>query len=1081
MRTPCHAAPSGWKRGGATFRNFLFVFSLIGLIGLIGISQFKKAIRDQLQVRVQKWLDEKLAATGFRVTIGSVDWNEGHGLLVRDVSVRLDGPGSGTETTPIMTIPRAWLKSTFQLTDIISRRPRIEELIANDLVLNLHREASGKWNVSEAIDRLVRIRCPDQEFPLDFPVHLRNATISIQEGRPESRESAFELTRINLDFQWPSENRESDETANEFMVASLESEMTGAVQCRLWLEPDSATWAARLQVASLRLGGLLNGQLARWLPSWSELIGQIDGRVSLTARMSGLLAEPPSEVHITGRAEGLQCLDNRLPHLLHQGSLDFEVANRKLEIRNAVGRFGYGQVNGALVLPDWTRPDEWECRAEVADFELNERLVMWLPETLQRTWHEFQPTGIISGSFVFSRLDGEGRRTIRSSISNGSFSWYRFPFRVSNCSGEIHVDDRVLTISGTAIEAQQLVRLEARIVDPGPFWTGWMTGQCDGNLPVNEKALQAFDAWPDVARTLRRFEGIGHVAGRGRIERRDPRAERVNCHYEVQLRQATLRYDAFRYPFHNVNGLIIVDDEVTRFEEFTASNNYGEVQCAGTWRKGGELKLKFLAQSIALDEDLRTALAPGLQRFWRELRPAGTIDRVNVELAWNPLANDLDIDLDGEIYPASGEASGSATIKPVWFPYELRQVSGRFRFHDERIDIYNLTGRHGRTALTCAGTGAWDDQRWNLRLTDLLASNVVLDRELMAALPTALGESIEAVEFDGKLSLQGTIDVRGNIFEAGNSANAPGSERLEWNLDVAVGQGSLNPGLPIRNVNGVVSTRGVFENDRLRSHGTLAIDSMMYNDVQITDFRGPIYVDNDRLAIGSLGESETPGTPSVTTTANVFGGDLRCDGQLIFDNDREFYIQAILGNASLREIAMDFSGNRHDLAGTAFAGIRMTGDASGSHSIKGDGFIQLKEARIYKLPVVLALLNGLRVEDPDAAAFDQGELEFSIRGEDIEFRKIEMNGNAFSLIGNGRMNLDREIDLEFYSVMGRNRFEIPVISPLFRAGSQQILWIEVNGTLDDPQTVNNVLPGLNDSLRKLFPELDPQGTTAESR
>jgi hypothetical protein len=66
------------------------------------------------------------------------------------------------------------------------------------------------------------------------------------------------------------------------------------------------------------------------------------------------------------------------------------------------------------------------------------------------------------------------------------------------------------------------------------------------------------------------------------------------------------------------------------------------------------------------------------------------------------------------------------------------------------------------------------------------------------------------------------------------------------------------------------------------------------------------------------------------------------------------------------------------------------------------------------------------------------------------------------------MNLDRDIDLNFYSIAGRNRFRIPILSELYHASSQQILWISVDGTLDNPQMHREVLPHVNDSLRQLF-------------
>jgi hypothetical protein len=77
------------------------------------------------------------------------------------------------------------------------------------------------------------------------------------------------------------------------------------------------------------------------------------------------------------------------------------------------------------------------------------------------------------------------------------------------------------------------------------------------------------------------------------------------------------------------------------------------------------------------------------------------------------------------------------------------------------------------------------------------------------------------------------------------------------------------------------------------------------------------------------------------------------------------------------------------------------------------------------------------------------------------------------------MNLDRDIDLNFYSIMGRGRFNIPLVSKLYHASSQQILWINVNGTLDEPRTHRNVLPQVNDSLKQLFQPAEPNAFVRE--
>ena len=162
---------------------------------------------------------------------------------------------------------------------------------------------------------------------------------------------------------------------------------------------------------------------------------------------------------------------------------------------------------------------------------------------------------------------------------------------------------------------------------------------------------------------------------------------------------------------------------------------------------------------------------------------------------------------------------------------------------------------------------------------------------------------------------------------------------------------------------------------------------------------------------------------------------------------------------------------QHNISGRAFAGLQLQGDSTGLHSVRGNGYLQLRNAQVYELPVMLALLKVLRIREPDRTAFDEGQMIFEVSGENIDFEKIELNGDTLSLIGRGTVNLDREIDLDFYTTMGRNRWFIPVLTRLYHAGSQQVWWVEVDGTLDQPVTKHEILPGLNDSLKLLFPEL----------
>jgi hypothetical protein len=215
-----------------------------------------------------------------------------------------------------------------------------------------------------------------------------------------------------------------------------------------------------------------------------------------------------------------------------------------------------------------------------------------------------------------------------------------------------------------------------------------------------------------------------------------------------------------------------------------------------------------------------------------------------------------------------------------------------------------------------------------------------------------------------------------------------------------------------------------------------------------------------------------PSSRQINTANSISGilhkGVVRLDAQMNTSTKGEFYLQTTMADGCLLTACQELAPDLQDVSGHSFAQFRMQGDASGTHSHRGNGTIQLRDAKIYELPVFISLLKILNVRQLTRTAFDSGDIEFQIMGERIIFDRMEFTGDAISLIGNGEMNLDWDIDLDFYSVMGRNKIEIPLISKLYRAGSQRTLAIKIDGKLDNPRTHRQVLPELNDNLNRLF-------------
>ena len=117
---------------------------------------------------------------------------------------------------------------------------------------------------------------------------------------------------------------------------------------------------------------------------------------------------------------------------------------------------------------------------------------------------------------------------------------------------------------------------------------------------------------------------------------------------------------------------------------------------------------------------------------------------------------------------------------------------------------------------------------------------------------------------------------------------------------------------------------------------------------------------------------------------------------------------------------------------------------------------------------MIALLKIPHFKNLNRTAFDTSNVDFAIVNDRFVLDRIELIGDAISLIGNGQVNFNKELDLNFYTVMGRGRFYVPIISELYRASSKRVLWINVDGSMQAPQASRKILPQLNDTIKKLF-------------
>ena len=202
-------------------------------------------------------------------------------------------------------------------------------------------------------------------------------------------------------------------------------------------------------------------------------------------------------------------------------------------------------------------------------------------------------------------------------------------------------------------------------------------------------------------------------------------------------------------------------------------------------------------------------------------------------------------------------------------------------------------------------------------------------------------------------------------------------------------------------------------------------------------------------------------------TARVYGGIVAGDGRVTFRGTPQFNLRADLSGGDLNRFVTETTNAHSQLRGVLSASVELAGSSAGSHTLTGGGGVQLRDGDIYELPLLLSLLKILSVRAPDTKAFSTSDINFKIHDSHVDFDPINFRGDAISLIGRGEMDFNKNVNMKFYAAVGSDRLQVPILRPLLGGVSQQLMEIYVVGSLDNPRTSRQALPGVRRALEGL--------------
>ncbi|MDO4583967.1 MAG: hypothetical protein Q4D62_07675 [Planctomycetia bacterium] len=1023
--------------------------------------------------KIQKIQQEKFVAAD--VFISSSHLVEGEGIeLSRFVLFARHTPESSENYPAVLEANRVLLQCPTQLQKLATQEVPIEKIIFEAATIRTYRRPDGSWSLGALKTN------PEMVSPFPPPViQFRNSTIELHDMTDFQQERKLVLRNVELTIQQPEEtpqNAQGNTVSGEVyktlpFTGSADCEYSRRITFHGRYYPEEGEIRVDANVESLQFSKnflqCVPVEVARRLEGIQTVQGEITTRAIVAASLKDF---SQAQFYLDGTFRDGQADDPRLPQPVTHITTSFQIANDGYRFPDLQLHYGQGKSSLSVIQWGYGEKAPRNISARIRQLDLTRETISTLPEGIQHFLQKIRPTGQMDMDGTF-RFDGTHWTTSGNILCREmSLQYEQFPYRIEKLGGEIQ-------LKGEEIAFRLQTRDRGIRLD-GAFWLPSqrlpqkpMRGKVKiqaMNLPIEERLLVACPAkTQDFLRSLE-LSGAIHVFVEETFEYPFTPQSR-DSRITIQLLKNACRYRLFPYPLRNIQGTIeIVNNRLTT-RNLRGDNNQAEVSVlcqATTDLENPTLQLQISGKKVLLDEEFYSKLPPDVTGLFRYIRPQGSVDVHYEYRSEKGRREHLGVEV------ATSEKGITVTLPEV--PYRLENFQGKFVYRNGQISLPHFKAENDLAKISGSLRGeVISPHQWECHLSDLTIDGIRFDRELLAAIPGGMRTMLASKRPDGFLFYRGVLDVHYNSQRERPFA-------LSWNGELGLNQASFDFGVRLTNITGGIQLQGSWDNQDLRCHGELQIDSLFYQNLQFTNVRGPLWIDNQHITLGDEAEKRRSMETSPefasdrkkrSLSAQVVGGELFGNFRLLFGEPSTFQLEAVLTRAKL-EACSYLTGN-NQLKGDIMAVLKLQGSEASLYSLRGNGEFHLTNADIYELTVMMSLLKILSLKEVNRTAFSSGDMRFRIEGNHIYFDQIDFYGDAFSLIGKGEMNFRQQVQLIFYTVVGRGETNIPILSPLLHATGRQMMMVMMKGPLQNPEITQRPLPGLNMALQQMEQDFLP--------
>jgi len=817
-------------------------------------------------------------------------------------------------------------------------------------------------------------------------------------------------------------------------------------------------------------------------------------------QLAGLECEAScSQFHVSyaaGRATEFSCQgtiasgrlrDARLPYPLEKISSNFFCKNSLLQLRNMTARSGGATLKFDTDIMGLGLESPMVIQGQVQNVDLDQRLYASLPPKFQEQWDRLQLTGRIHGNFEL-KFDGTTwQQTASIDCQQVGVRPWLFPYAFTQVEGRVVYQNGEITSERMTGQAGgQVVEASLRLRQSGSQWLGKLQCRSHGAVVIDQELISALTPAGKSRSGAEDFVRSLHLAGsvelvNATFERDDPESSKWNRTIDAHIYDGRLQYEKFQYPIYNIRGRILNHNAQWQLESFEGRNDSARILFAGDWQQVAEgpipFSLRFEAHTVPLTEDLFQAVPQTVRNVWSHLQPTGTIGQVVTTIQRQADTPEIDTEVTiTEQTNGNTQPGKSLRLYPHIFPFHLNDVNCHVVYRDRIVTIHRATAHNGATRLALRGVcRPHFDGSWHAEIQWLPTTRLMVDGQLIRALPKDLQESMQKLDFQGPVSVLGSsLVVFGDLQERPD---------VSWDCQFDIEDGQLASGEHVNAMRGTIWAIGTSQNGQLNASGQVSMDALRVLKIPVTSLLGPFALVDNKLYFGESVRKVVPAatdSDSAEMTARTLAGTLRLSGYSLLDTGK-VHMDAVLENADLSTLLLELGVPQQNSQAVCNVYLKdFRGIPWNPQTFHGSGSIHLTDAKLYELPFMMRLLSVASVSANDASAFQTANIDFSVDGDHIPL-KVAADGEVLRVRGEGWTNLRRDVDLQLYTYVGRRLPLGQVATPLLAESRfATFMMVEVTGTLDNPAMQRRPFPQIEATLQQIFPEVVEQKTMREA-